>query len=249
MAYQTVPFECRNRRNQRISGRISYPSGNGPFPLVIESHGYGFRTSFLSADSLLQERIAYCSFDFCGGLPDSRSDGSSLQMSVLTEAEDLESVLETVRKFPEIDSDRIVLAGGSQGGFVSMVTGIACQDRISGLVLYCPAWIICDFEKVYLSGNPMPERLRFQNLEIGRPFTEDLKGYDPYREMEKFQKPVLYYHGMRDKMVPISYAYEAKKHLPSGEFHFLEDTGHMVFQGHEKQMANELSIFLEKLFK
>ena len=48
-----------------------------------------------------------------------KSDGKTTEMSVLTETKDLEAVIEYVRNLSYTDSEKILLMGCSQGGFVS----------------------------------------------------------------------------------------------------------------------------------
>lgn len=59
----------------------------------------------------------------------------------------------------------------------------------------------------------MPERIRFGNMTISQKYMEDAKASDVYRAMEHFEKPVLYYNGSDDELVPVKYAYEAQKHF------------------------------------
>lgn len=138
---------CENLRGQKIYGTATVPDKEGKFPLVIFSHGYGYNMSFIEAERLAESRITVYEFDFCGGLPFSKSDGKSTEMSVLTQADDLESVIENLSKQPFVDKDKIYLSGGSQGGYVSIISGERNKNLIQGMILYCPALIIYDFEK------------------------------------------------------------------------------------------------------
>ena len=55
-------------------------------------------------------------------------------MSTLTEASDLETVLEASKSWDFVDLDRIVLLGGSMGGLVTTVVGSSHQDE------FCLIW-------------------------------------------------------------------------------------------------------------
>ena len=64
-------------------------------PAVIFSHGFGgnYQVGTQYAEALAEKGyVVYC-FDFCGGSPESRSDGSTLEMSIFTEQADLEAVI------------------------------------------------------------------------------------------------------------------------------------------------------------
>ncbi len=243
--FHTREIWCRNKKDQRIYGKAYIPNEGAKFPLVIFSHGYGYNMSFLEAEELAGNGIAVYEFDFCGGSPYSRSNGNSLEMSVMSEADDLEAVLDELKKQDFVDENRIYLSGGSQGGFVSIVVGVRYQEDVQGLILYCPALVIQDFEKVNCNGKRMPPQVRFGNMTISRKYVDDLKGYDVFCEMEKFKKPVLYYHGDRDELVPLDYALEAQKHFPDVKLTILENTGHMLNYGNENLLLSEMIKFIQ----
>lgn len=242
--YSKKTIWCRNCRGQKIYGQVYVPDGGGEYPLVIFSHGYGYNISFLESARLAAAGIAVCEFDFCGGSPWSKSDGKSVDMSVLTEADDLDAVLSEIKKQDYVDEKRIFLSGGSQGGVVSIIVGERRQEDICGLILYCPAIVIKDFEEEYLGGRRMPDKFRFGNMTVSRKYYTDMRDYDIYAAMERFKKPVLYYHGDRDEMVPLRYAYEAEMHFPDVKLTILRGAGHMCSYGYEEKLFNELRSFV-----
>lgn len=234
----------KNRRGQNIYGELYLPSNPSPAPLVIYSHGYGYTMPFIDSHALVESGIATFEFDFCGGSPESRSDGSSIDMSVMTEADDLDAVLNKLQSHPAIDRNKIYLSGGSQGGFVSIVIGVRRQKDIQGMILYCPALVIGDFEQYELHGARMPERYCFGNMIVGKRYVDDLKNYDVYAEMKKFTKSVLYYQGSADEMVPITYAYHAEKSFPNVQLKVIPGASHMLTFGHETELFEEMKQFI-----
>lgn len=237
---------CRNRRKQRIYGEAYIPEGSGPFPLVIFSHGYGYNLSVIDEAALAENGIAVYKYDFCGGCPWSKSDGKSTDMSVMTEADDLEAVLDEMLLQDFVDRGKVFLSGLSQGAFVSIVVGERRQKDVQGMILYCPALFIKDFEKMELGGRKMPEKLRFSNMMISRRYVDDVKNYDVYRAMERFSKPVLYYQGDHDEMVPMRYAYESEKHFPNVKLTILPGAGHMLNYGFEDRLFTEMKHFVTR---
>ena len=65
-------------------------------------------------------------------------------MTVLTEADDLESVLDEMKKQDFVALNKIYLSGGSQGGLISILVGERRQKEIKGLILYCAGLAILD---------------------------------------------------------------------------------------------------------
>ena len=105
--------------NGDIYGVLQEPAAADAVPLIILSHGFGGNHSFNQdyADYFTDRGFATYSFDFCGGGMGSKSSGTMLEMSVLTEASDLDAVIDFFRKDPRFSC--ILPWGASQGGFVS----------------------------------------------------------------------------------------------------------------------------------
>lgn len=231
---------CQNG-SKRIYGTLYLPKGKDPFPLVIYSHGYGYVIEEISSRRMAKNGIAFYSFDFPGGSPRSRSDGSSTNMSVMSEADDLEAVLDHFRHDQRIDQGNIWLCGSSQGGFVSTVTGIRRQQDIRGLFLLCPAYIAQDFRKIYFGDGDIPATFPFSNMILGRRYITDLAGYDVYAEMKTFRNPVHIYHGTADRLVPISYSERAAQAFPNVVLTRCAGAGHMVSSsGYGRQIENDI---------
>ena len=93
-----------------IYGKIYAPTdADGPFPAVILSH-----SANLNADSMASYAAGFASrgfvayaFDFCGACEQSRSEGSTDDMTIFTEVEDLKAVIDYVSSLEMVDSERI----------------------------------------------------------------------------------------------------------------------------------------------
>lgn len=86
MTYEYKSQELYARReDHQIYGVIYIPEGAGEkMPAVIFSHGFGgnYQVEIPYAQALARRGyVVYC-FDFCGGSPGSKSDGSTLEMSI-----------------------------------------------------------------------------------------------------------------------------------------------------------------------
>ncbi len=220
-------LEC-HRGKYRISGSVLFPDGKGPFPLLIYSHGFGWNYEEISMENFAEHKIAACRFDFCGGSPFSRSSGNSLEMSVLTEADDLEAVLDTLLDDPRIDSHHVYLSGNSQGGYVSSVVGIRRLLDIRQMFLLCPAYITVDFREQYLRGKDPKIPFRFGNLLLSHKYLEGIDNYPVYEHMPEYTNHVTIYHGTNDEMVPMRYSERAAQCFPDAELIKISGAGHML---------------------
>lgn len=121
--YKTQEIMVQNG-DLKIYGIAYVPDADGKMPLVIFSHELGndHTSGERYAERLAEAGYAAYVFDFCGGtVGGNKSDGSNKEMSILTEASDLEAVLEASKSWDFVDPDRIVLLGGSMGGLVTTV--------------------------------------------------------------------------------------------------------------------------------
>ena len=138
-------FSCR-RGALTLRGTKYRPKGDN-LPIAIVSHGFmaNQRSVLRYVRALARMGYAAFCFDFSGGCAFfGKSDGKSTDMSVLTEVADLEAVISYARALPYTESDRLLLMGCSQGGFVSALAAAKPDNRVSSLILFYPAFCIPD---------------------------------------------------------------------------------------------------------
>ena len=120
------------------------------YPTVIISHGFAgnYEDNTGRAEFFAKNGYAAVVFDFYGGGRASKSGGAMTDMSVLTEATDLEAVMDGVRSLDYVDSSNLFLLGCSQGGFVSSYVAAQRSDDVAALVLLFPeiVKVLSDFQ-------------------------------------------------------------------------------------------------------
>lgn len=230
------------REDNRIYGVIYIPRNAGEvMPAVIYSHGFGgsYRSGQQYAEAMAARGyVVYC-FDFCGGSPGSRSDGSQYEMSIFTEQKDLEAVLSMIQKLEYVDTNHIFLLGTSQGGAVSAITAVDNRDAVAGAVLLYPAFVLAeDAKERFSSVEEIPDTYQHIFMAVGRAYFEDLLDYDIYADIAGYDKDVLMIHGDRDGIVPLSYSERAVSAYPSAELKVIPGAGH-GFYGEDAQTAIE----------
>jgi len=229
--YSEQDIWCENE-GQKIYGKAYIPqTGKAKLPLVIFSHelcmthasGDGY------ARAIAARGAAVYAFDYCGGSEQSKSDGRTTTMSVLTEVSDLEHVLAAARQWSFVDPAQIVLLGGSQGGLVASLTASRHARELRGLILLYPAYIIPDeLHRHFASLEDVPDEVNYYGwVRLGRRYAEDAWNLDAYAGVEGFKKPVLIIHGDADTAVPLSYAEEAQRRYPDARLHIIHGAGHM----------------------
>lgn len=226
--YRKQEIELDNQ-GQRIYGIAYIPSTEEEkIPLVICAHGLGgsYRSNAAYAEQLANHGIAAYCFDFRGG-GGLRSDGDTTEMSVMTEVSDLEAVVEKASEWDFVDENKIVLLGTSQGGIASAIAAARHTDRIYGLVLLYPAFLVSDaVHEQFDSLEDVPDSFRFNWITAGRPYVEDMWDYDVYEEIGNYTKKVLLMHGTEDDIVPISYSNRAAEIYKDVEYYVIDGAGH-----------------------
>ena len=201
-----------------LFGVLSVPDTDGPVPLVILCHGFGSNMQGHQdyTDYFFSRGLAVFSFDFCGGGRNSRSDGTMTEMSLLTEAEDLNAVLDTFVNDKRFSG--IFLWGASQGGFISSYVASQRSGDIKALVLEFPAYVIHDdARKRELGDGTFPERYTVLGNEISHVYGETAVSFDIYDLIGSYTGDVLILHGDQDDIVPLSYSERAVKVFPSAK--------------------------------
>ena len=209
-------FACQ-RDGLTIRGTEYRPEGDC-LPIAIVSHGFmAFQDTVRQYAVVLAEMgyVSYC-FDFCGGcVIKGKSDGSTAEMSVLTEVKDLEAVIRYARGREYSNPEEILLMGCSQGGFVSAIAASKLNGIISKLVMFYPALCIPNDARAgkmmfakFDPGN-IPDIIRCGPMKLGKCYVRDVIGMDTYQEIQDFSGDILIVHGTKDKIVNMEYSKRA----------------------------------------
>ncbi len=231
----------------KIYGELNVPAAKNPVPLVILSHGFGGNLLGNQdyAAYFFSRGFATYNFDFCGGGIGSKSGGTTLEMSVLTEAGDLNAVIDAFKgdaRFSEI-----CLWGGSQGGFISAYVASQRPEDIAKVVLEFPAIVLQDDAKARADADgSFPETSRVMGVPISRKYNEDAVSFDLYDLIGAYTGPVLILHGDKDAIVPLRYSQRAAEVFPNAELIVVPGQGH-GFSGKARTEAMETEAdFLRK---
>ncbi len=255
----TMPKEYRvtdreltiSHGDRTVYGKLYTPEGEGIFPAVIFSHGYnGSHRDFTRECRYFASKgfIAYA-LDFCGGSNGSKSSGSSTDMTIFTEKEDLLAVLDHIRALEQVDGENVFLMGGSQGGLVTGLAAAERKEQVKGLILYFPAFNIPDnWRSNYPTEESIPEVTDFWGLKLGKNFFMSMRDLDPYAIIGAFDKNVLILHGDQDAIVPLSSSRRAAEIYPHARLIVLQGEGHgFTPLGGNQAMKDALEFLLAQI--
>lgn len=234
--------------SRQIYGIISKPQYTGrKQPVAIIAHGfngthaYG-RTYFKTLNDLGYQCYA---FDFPCGSVNSISDPNTMNMSVLDEQSDMEAIIRYFQRQPDVDAEKIVLIGESQGGFVSAMTAAHIPQDIDKLVLVFPALCIPDnWNAKYTQVTDIPDTTRLWNIPLGRRFFMELRDIDVFKTIKKFRKPVLIIQGDADAVVSLDDSRRAVKQYKDARLHIIPGAGHGFKPEEQKLSLEQIKTFL-----
>lgn len=239
-------LEVKKEGGYVIRGLVFRPDAEGKYPTAIFSHGFNgnFRQLMHHGNGFAEAGIVCVFFDFCGGGEESTSDGELREMTIMTEANDLVAVLESVKCFPYVDSDCVYLIGESQGGFVSAIVGRAYRESVKGLILWYPAFIIPDDALKRIESGVTS----CFDVELSPNYDIVAKDIDVQDVQLGFGKPVLLLHGNKDEVVPIEYSRTAAANYAYATLKEIKNAGH-GFENENSELARTLSIDFIKIYE
>ena len=239
---------CQNGQN-RIVGTLYLPEDQRKRrEIVILAHGLNgtAEDNRIYARMLAEAGIAVYAFDFCGGSNNGKSDGASTSMSVKTEMEDLNCVIDEVKSWDWVDPENVVLMGESMGGLAVSLTAAQRED-ISALVLFYPAFSLQDtMHTLFGSPDNVPDTFSFMGMELGRVFCEDLWELDAYTGIESYTGEVLIIHGTKDATVPYGYSKRACNHFAHAKLCGIRGADHGFVNDNALEAMSETYAFLRE---
>lgn len=245
------------RDGVKIFGKLYLPEGDGPFPLVVLCSGQNAPYSYYAdeAEAFSANGYAALIFDFIGS-GRTASGGEITDRSVLTEAADINVILDSVPALPKVDSDKVFLWGHSLGGLAATFAGCRRPEDIQGMMLVEPSYRypeeVRDAVEQEVGGDlsQLPNIVQLKDMRtiVGKIFVTDMYILDIYESMPAFSKDVLIFLGTSEDCLGSryhDYFERAQQTFPSAEIAEIEGADHN-FQGeHGTQMVEQCLTFLK----
>jgi dipeptidyl aminopeptidase/acylaminoacyl peptidase len=163
---------------------------------------------------------------------------------------DIGALLDWIATQPMLDKSRVMIAGGSYGGYVALAAAIAYGDRLKCVN---PAFGITDFPS-YLESTDLA-RQRNRNAEYGDPADPETRAFltriSPLTNAAKLKMPVYFAAGAKDTRIPIEQAERMVKALKANGvpvwYVRFENAGHGQISNPENDYSVSVwAVFLQK---
>ena len=191
-----------------LSGTLTVPAGVGPHPAVAWVHGSGPTTRAYLPDLqalLLRHGVAVLAYDKRGiGQSGGRYPGESPTAATIDVlARDAAAAARFLARQPEIDDERIGLAGHSQAGWI-MPLAATREPTVRFMLGFAGPAVTADENDLYqtLAGEgETPQTLTDEEIDA-RVVAQGRSGVDPIPWIRRLTVPAAWYYGELDKHIP-----------------------------------------------
>ena len=204
-------IEFPNDDGMDIPAFVYRPEGPGPHPVIVSIHGGPegqSRPGFTSTYQYWVEELGAAVV-----VPNVRGSAGYGQAYLAMDnalnrkksVEDIGALLDWIAAQPDLDQDRVVVYGGSYGGYMVLASMVDYSDRLAGGIDIVG---ISDF-RTFLE-NTKDYRRDLRRAEYGDERDPEIAAFfeeiSPLRNADKIQKPLFIIQGANDPRVPASEA-------------------------------------------
>jgi dipeptidyl aminopeptidase/acylaminoacyl peptidase len=197
-----------------VSGVLLRPRGKGPFPAVVLNHGYIEPSVYVTGQGLMREQdyLARAGFvvlhtDYRGHAgSDPTSDGD--RESRLGYTRDTINAVQTLKKEPYVDPDRVAMLGRSMGGGVTLNALVAQPGLVRAAVVFAPVSsdFVDNFERWTVAERPQAAAATYRRFGTPEQEPEFYRGLSARTYFDRITEPVLIHHGTEDESCPVAWS-------------------------------------------
>jgi uncharacterized protein len=236
----------------KVSGTLSLPVGKGPFPLIVQNHGYIDPAIYTNGRGLRREQAAMASAGFAVLHTDYRKHAESdpdpderdIYDAGLAYAVDSANAVLAVRALndPRIDATKVGMLGHSMGGGVTLHLLVAKKHLIDAAVLYAPvhadSWE--NFARWRMDGDDAGPTLDFLKTKEKNPAA--WAALSQTGSLHLIDDPMLLFQGTNDKDVPYEWSDQLSAQLSA----LGKDIEYVVYQGEGHEFGAKWNDFITR---
>jgi uncharacterized protein len=241
-------FELVMANGEVVRGDHHFTPHEGETPVVVFAHGLGSdrtgeKIGAFEAECA-QRGWALVAADFRGH---GQSDGKMVDLSGPRLLEDLAAIVRLAR---QRDGGPLLLVGSSMGGWTAAWLTIAYPElaaQVDACALIAPAlrffdWLNLDETEraSWLETGRHRLRTQYLDMELGSQLLTDASDYAYDNLRQRFARPAVIFHGMRDETIPYQLSLDFIEHAEESRLElFLSREGDHRLITQKEQMARE----------
>ena len=241
----------------KVSGILTEPKGQGPFPGVVLVHGYFDPAQYQSG--VATERYAHllAQNGFVAFAPDLRGYGSSehgINLYMSGYIVDVLNAGAALKKLPNVDARHVGLWGHSMGAGLA-ARAMVVSDMYQAIVLYAP--LSSDYTELFM--DPMGGETAGMNTEIAVSLLQSVNdenlfaALSPKNFYARVTAPVSIHSGAADEVTPSEWAEAIYRGLKqankSAEFFKYPGEGHIITGAQQQLLDTRILSFLNHALK
>jgi dipeptidyl aminopeptidase/acylaminoacyl peptidase len=257
--FEYSTFDEVDGEPRQIPAFMYRPEEDGPHPVIISIHGGPEGQSRPYFSSTYQSWVEELGAAVI--LPNVRgSTGFGKTYVTLDNAmkrkdsvADIGALLDWIEEQPDLDSDKVVVYGGSYGGYMVLASMVDYNDRLAGGVD-----IVGISSFITFLENTSDYRRDLRRAEYGDERDPEMRAYfeeiDPLNNADKITKPLFIIQGLNDPRVPASEADQILEAVRAngGEAWYMgaKDEGHgFSKKSNRDAMTEAVYLFLQDRFE
>ena len=197
-----------------VSGVLLRPRGRGPFPAVVLNHGYIDPEVYVTGQGLRREQDFLARAGFVVLHTDYRGHAASDPTPLrdretrLGYTRDTINAVESVKRLPYVDRDRVAMLGRSMGGGVTLNALVVRPGLVDAAVVFASVSsdFVDNFERWTVRERPEAAQAFYRRF--GTPAAKPgfYAGLSPRTHFDRVTEPVLIHHGTADDTCPIGWS-------------------------------------------
>ena len=211
--------------------------------IVILCHGINSNKNecemFINLTSKLREnKINSLRFDF---RTHGKSTGNDFEMTPTKEVEDIESVL---NYGIDLGYQKIIILGASFGASIVSLLDYNRYEEVEAIINWYGAIDYLNSSVNYWSKEnrkianekgyvEIKSERTGRRRKIGKNCMDEIYSLKPYEVLSKIELPILFVHGLEDKMVPYQISLKASKKCKNATIELIENAGHGFLETNE----------------
>lgn len=249
--WSEIQVTCQSGPNM-LSGTLTKPANvEGKVPMAILLHGLS-TDSFWCMDiawALADAGIASVRFDFAGT---GSSTGAQEQMTVSSEVQNVEDILDYVQGLSFVDTDNIFLVGKSMGAVDAVLANQRRDGEIKALVLWYPGFGVSDAVRhgfllgEFFDPQDLPETVTAAGYTYGRGFLEEVMSLDVAAACRSCEQPVMILHGDQDFVAPIVFSFAMSREFSDCTLNVVPGGYHGFWGFQEMKALMDMTAFIQE---